>query len=76
MLKDVCTCECTCVSVCVCVAVNSYGCYIWFVNDLTDCNTWVLFFESFFPFLQFHNSVCEEVCACLCVAVNRHVCYI
>ena len=30
--------------VCVCLAVNSPGCYIWIVNDLTDCNTWVFFF--------------------------------
>ena len=49
MSKDVCICEC----VCVCVAVNSYGCYIWIVNNLTDCNTFVnsfLFFISF-PFI-------------------------
>ena len=34
----------------VCVAVNSYGCYIWIVNDLTDCNTLFLFL-SLFPFI-------------------------
>ena len=38
MTKDVCTCDGRCVSVCVCLAVNSHGCYIWIVNDLTDCN--------------------------------------
>ena len=42
------------VSVRVCVAINSYGCYIWIVNDLTDCNTFfILFF--IFKFVSFYS---------------------
>ncbi len=54
--------------VCVCLAVNSPGCYIWIVNDLTDCNTWVCFFKFYF------GIVCVR--RCVCVAVNSYACCI
>ena len=41
------------------IAVNSYSYYIWIVNDLSDCNTF-LFFFSLFPFILFLNSMCHE----------------
>ena len=59
--------------VCVYIAVNSYSCYIWIVNDLSDCNT---SFFSLFPFILFWNSMCHEYSVCVCVAVNSHACYI
>ncbi len=49
MSKDVCICQC------VCVAVNSYGCYIWILDDVIDCNTFFLLqilFVSFYSFLE------------------------
>ncbi len=39
----ICRRKCVSVRTCVCVAVNSYGCYIWIVNDLIHCNPFILF---------------------------------
>ncbi len=49
--------------VCLCVAVNSHGCYIWIVNDITDSN-FSLFSVSVFVLsvILFQNSMCKEVC--------------
>ena len=52
--------ECLCVS----VAVNSHACYIWIVNNITDCNS-CLFSVSVCVFL-FWSCVCKVVCVCLC----------
>ena len=78
MFKDVCTRECA--RVCVCVAVNSYGSYIWIVNDITDSN--ICINTSFKKkkkvcfLLSDFRIVCVRRCVCLCVAVNSHGCYI
>ena len=68
MFKDVCTRECACV--CVCVAVNSYGSYIWIVNDITDSNICINTSfkkkKSLFPFIRFQDNMCQEVCVSLC----------
>ncbi len=42
-------CVCQFVYLCVYVGVNSHACYIWIVNDITHCNTY-LFFVSVFLF--------------------------
>ena len=57
----------------MCVAVNRLDCYIWIVNDITDCNT-CLFSVSVFSFLLFQNSMCKEVCVCVCVCVCVRAC--
>ena len=56
MCKEV--CECMCVSVCLCVyvAVNSHACYIWIVNDITDCNI-CLFSVSVFVVVLFYFGI-------------------
>ncbi len=38
------------VSVSVCVAVDSHACYIWILNDITVCNTYLFSFSGFFFF--------------------------
>ena len=58
---------------CLCVAVNSHACYIWIVNDITDCNTCLFSVLVFFCFRK--GSVCVS-CVCVCLAVNSPVCYI
>ena len=48
--------------VCVCVAVNSHGCYIWIVNDITDSDTCLFSVSGFFSVLLFQKSICKEMC--------------
>ncbi len=59
MSTDVWICEC------VCVAGNSYGCYIWIVNYLTDCNTFCFFKVCILLF--YFGIVCVRRCVCVSV---------
>ena len=54
-----------CVCECVCVAGNSYGCYIWIVNYLTDCNTFC--FLKVCILLFYFGIVCVRRCVCVSV---------
>ena len=66
MCEDVFECVRACVWVCVCVyvTVNSYACYRWIVNDITDCNS-CLFSVSVCVILW--SCMCKVVFVCLCV---------
>ena len=35
------------------IAVSSHGCYIWIVNDITDCNTCLFSVSGFLLLLYF-----------------------
>ena len=55
--------------VCLCVAVNSHACYIWIVNDSTDCNTCLFSVSDFFCF----RKVCVRKCVCMYFSVCVYV---
>ena len=58
-------CACVCLGVCVYVTVNSYACYRWIVNDITDCNS-CLFSVSVCVVILW-SCMCKVVFVCLCV---------
>ena len=51
----------------VCVDVNSHACYIWIVNDITDCNTCLFSVAGFFLFCFRKVCVWKRVCLGVCV---------
>ena len=59
--------------VCVYIAVNSYSYYIWIVNDLSDCNTFLFFLVCFLLFYFWIVCVMNSVCVSAAVS---HACYI
>ena len=55
----------------VLIAVNSHGCYIWIVNDITDSN--ICFLLQFFCFVFYFGIVCVRWCVCMFVCLHDYI---